>query len=49
MPGTSVGTSVIPVPKTGPLTLGPDSQRQRSVPRGTLFKHTGAIWPDCLT
>ena len=30
---------VIPTPKRGPFTLGPDSQRQPGVPRGTVTKH----------
>jgi enterochelin esterase family protein len=30
---------VIPSPKPGPFALGPDSQRQPSVPRGTVTQH----------
>lgn len=30
---------VIPTPKPGPFTLGPDSQRQPDVPRGAITKH----------
>ena len=30
---------VIPAPKTGPFTLGPDSQRQPDVPRGEVSEH----------
>ena len=30
---------VIPTPKRGPFTLGPDSQRQPGVPRGTVTQH----------
>ena len=30
---------VIPTPEPGPFTLGPDSQRQPDVPRGTVTQH----------
>ncbi len=41
---------IIPTPKPGPFTLGPDSQRQPGVPQGTVTQHPwrSEIFPGTL-